>query len=313
MIKFRYIRYFVSVAEELSFSRAAERLHISQSALSRQIRLFEEFLGVRLFDRIGRRIELTAAGRDLLQRSRVLLNDAGALAVRAKSHAEGSGGIIRIGATPQTLESVLSQFLVHFQKLSPAVQVELYEDGAARLEQRVLNGELDLATGGLTPGKSLQGRSLFPLGVLAILPDNNRLFGRAHVDIAELAHEQLLLLRSHFMTRQIFDGVCQVLNIRPGMMIESGSPHCLLELVRARHGIAIVPSSVLLGDMLSNAAPIRYEEKLLGFYMSVIWDPRRFFTPAARLFVEELASSTLEDYPGKSFAFDPADEGFAIV
>src|SRR5215510_1895776 len=94
-MELRHLRYFVSVAEEASVSKAALRVNICQPALSRQIRDLERELGVRLFDRIGRRIQLTAEGEDLLRRARALLTDADSLVQRGHALTRGTTGLLR--------------------------------------------------------------------------------------------------------------------------------------------------------------------------------------------------------------------------
>lgn len=306
-MKLTHFRYFAAVAEEMSFSRAGDRLRISQSALSRQVLLMEEELGVRLFDRIGRHIELTAAGRDLLDRSKAILNDVDALSLRAKALAKGSRGVLRIGATPQTMESVVARFLATFRRRSPDIEIKLVEDGSARLSQRLESGDLELAIAGLPSNSALAGRPLLPLGLLAVVPAGSRFAGRSRVDIEELASETVLLLKPQFMTRRIFDGVCQVANINPQILIESDSPHCLLALVESEQGIAVVPSTVLLGPLEDRAIPICHGDRLLGFNMSVLWDPRRFVSPAMKVFIEDLYAATRINFPGSSFDFPDTD------
>lgn len=306
-MKFTALRYFVAVAEALSFSRAAEELNISQSALSRQIKLLEEDLGAQLFDRIGRRIELTHVGDDMLWRCRALLEEAHQLDSRVRSLARGEHGLLRIGATPQTLESVLAVFLRTFLKSAPGLQVTLIEDGSNRLEERVISGELDLSVGGRSQGSALHGTALFPLGVLAVLPGEHSRTGARMVDIVQLAREPLLQLRPTFMTRQMFDGFCRIANFAPRVVIESGSPHSLLALVRAQLGIAIVPSTVILGDLRESAVPVVFEGRQIGFDIHVNWDPRRQRSPAARQFIDALYAATRRDYPGRSFGFSMAD------
>ena len=306
-MKLSHFRYFAAVAEEMSFSRAGERLRISQSALSRQVHLMEEDLGVRLFDRIGRRIELTAAGRDLLDRSKAILKDVDALSRRAKALAKGSRGVLRIGATPQTMESVVARFLAAFRRRAPDIEITLVEDGSARLSQRLEAGDLELAIAGLPSNSALEGRPLLPLGLLAVLPAGSRFAGRSNIEIGDLASETMLLLKPQFMTRRIFDGVCQVANINPHILIESDSPHCLLALVGAGQGIAVVPSTVRLGSLRDRAIPICHGDRLLGFNMSVLWDPRRYVSAAMEVFIEDLCAATRSDYPGSSFNFPDMD------
>lgn len=299
----RYLRYFVGVAEDLSFSRAAVRLNISQSALSRQVQLLEQDLGVRLFDRIGRRIALTPAGRDLLDRCYIILRNVESFCSRAEELAGGSTGFLRVGATPQTLESLISRFLPRYREKYPDVEVSLVEDGAASLLQQVETGTVQVAIAARAPGSHLHGSVLFPLGVLAVVPSGHPLMARTAIDITEIAEEPLLLLRKEFMSRQLFDGACQVAQMRPRIIIESASPHCLLSLAAVDLGVAIVPSTVLLNGMEPHAIPLQQDGKQLGFWMSAVWDPRRYRPPPAIAFVEELHAATRDGYPGQAFRF----------
>ena len=297
----RDLRYFVNVAQHLGFSRAAIHLNVSQSALSRQIGALERELDVRLFDRIGRRIALTPAGMDLLARGQAILRDVSAMKARAGELAGGTKGVIRLGATPQTLESLLARVLAEYRKTAPGVEISLIEDGSGGLLKHVEDGAVHIAVGAYPSGGILESRALFPLGVLAVLPTNHRLATRKSIDVTDLANEPLLLLRSGFMTRQLFDGACQIAHLRPHAIIESGSPHCLLALADCGQGIAIIPSTVRLSEARPHIVPLRLEGRQLGLWISAIWDPRRYLPPAARIFIDMLQDFARRDYPGKAF------------
>lgn len=300
-MELRSLASFVTVAESLSFSRGAERLGLSQSALSRQIQALEEELKVRLFDRLGRRVLLTPAGEDLLGRARALLKDVQSFRSRAEDLSGGATGILRVGATPQTLESLVSKLLTRFCARCPGVSLELVEDGAASLLDQVERGVIHVAVAALPHGSPLRGRELFPLGVLAIVPPRHALARRQRVEVAELASERLLLLRRAFMTRQLFDGACQIARVTPRAILESASPHALVALAGEGHGVAIIPSTVRLGDARHRALPLHLGGRQLGVVMSAIWDPRRYLSPAVGMFVEEAYRFTRRDYPGRSF------------
>lgn len=306
-MRLKSLRYFASVAEHLSFSRASAHMNISQPALSRQIQTLEQDLDLRLFDRLGRRIELTPAGQELLARCHDVLSSVDAFSARAKDLTSGARGAFKVGATPQTLESMVSVFLVGFREKFPNIDIALLEDGAAGLLQHVMLGHIQVAIAALTAGSPLRGRELFPLGALAVVPENSPLASRHAIEIAELANEPLLLLRKEFMTRQVFDGACQIAQINPQMILESGSPQCLLSLARVGLGIAIVPSTVLLGEMSENAIPLHQEGKQLGFWMSAVWDPRRHQSPPVLTFIDELCEAVRHNYPGRSFHFEEFD------
>ena len=111
----RQLRTFITIADAGGLARAEGRLQLSQPAASRQIQALETELGVPLFDRIGRRMQLTSEGEDLLRRSRRLLQDADSIGERARALRSGQTGILRVGATTQTIESTLAVFLTAIQ------------------------------------------------------------------------------------------------------------------------------------------------------------------------------------------------------
>jgi DNA-binding transcriptional LysR family regulator len=299
-VELRSLKSFVTVAECLSFSRGAERLGLSQSALSRQVQALEEELKVRLFDRLGRRVCLTPAGEDLVARAQTLLKDAQSFRSRAEDLSGTATGILRVGATPQTLESLVSRLLTRFCARCPRVSLELVEDGAASLLSQVERGLIHVAIAALPHGSVLRGRELFPLGVLAVVPRRHALARRQRVEIAELASERLLLLRKAFMTRQLFDGACQIVHVTPPAILESASPHALVALAEEGHGVAIIPSTVRLTSARHRALPLHLGDRQIGVMMSAIWDPRRYLPPAVGMFVEEAYRFTRRDYPGRS-------------
>src|SRR5262244_3706854 len=112
----RHLRAFVSIADTGGFARAANRMNLSQPALSRQIHALETELGVPLFDRLGRRVRLTSEGEDLLRRGRRLLTEADSLGERARLLKAGETGILRVGATPQVIENMLANFLTQYRR-----------------------------------------------------------------------------------------------------------------------------------------------------------------------------------------------------
>ena len=189
----RHLRAFVSIADAGGFARAANRMNLSQPALSRQIHALETELGVSLFDRLGRRVQLTSEGEDLLRRGRRLLTEADSLGERARLLKAGETGILRVGATPQVIENMLANFLTQYRRRHPAVEVHLVEDGGVRLPSRLERGDVHLA---FTPASGrFESRLLYPMHVLAALPPTHRLGRRATLEVAELAEEPLLVLR----------------------------------------------------------------------------------------------------------------------
>src|SRR5262245_16556459 len=123
----RHLRTFVTVAEQGTVSQASVRLRIAQPALSRQINDLEQELGIRLFDRVRRRLVLTGEGEQLLEHCRTVLGAVGSLNERAQLLRRGDSGILRVAATPQTIEGVFSTFLHRYARRRPTVQIQLNE------------------------------------------------------------------------------------------------------------------------------------------------------------------------------------------
>jgi DNA-binding transcriptional LysR family regulator len=295
----RALRSFVVVADYAGFSRAAEHLGISQPALSRQISALESELDVRLFDRIGRQTVLTPAGQDLLGRGRSLLRDAELIRSRAKEIADGSCGMLRLGATPQSIESFVAQLLARYRVLVPNVEISILEDGAANLIEATRHGLVHLAIASPPSETELEGRRLFPIHVLAVVPRAHPLNCKKSIDVTELAPYPLLLLRKSFLTRQLFDSACKISHVNPKVLLESNTAQALLALVKAEQGIAILPSTVRLDKIRQKVIPIRHNQRPIQLWMSAIWDPRRYLAPAAKIFIEEAYRFTMKDYPGR--------------
>src|SRR5689334_4474297 len=123
----RRLRTFVTVAEQGSVSKAALRLHVAQSALSRQIIDLEKELDLRLFDRVGRRLVLTKEGEQMVENCRGVLGDVALLVEQAQVLRGGDAGLLRVAASPQVMESVLPIFLRGYASRFPDVQVKLRE------------------------------------------------------------------------------------------------------------------------------------------------------------------------------------------
>src|SRR5262245_38770068 len=227
-MELRHLRYFVSVAEADNISRAALRVHVSQPALSRQIRDLETELGVRLFDRVGRRIRLTPEGADVLRRAREILMHADVLSQRARALGRGTVGLLRVGATPQLIQSPLSAFLVRYQRSRPEIDVRLTEDGGVRLLDLLQQGELHVALSAVAGSSRLAHRLLFPIRVLALAADTTRWARRRTVEVKDLAGEPLLLLQRRFTSRQLFEAACRIAHIEPRVVLETDDPHSLI-------------------------------------------------------------------------------------
>jgi LysR family transcriptional regulator, cyn operon transcriptional activator len=294
----RHLNAFATIVDAGGFARAADRLHISQPALSRQIRALEIEIGISLFDRVGRGVRLSRQGEDLLRHSRRLLAEVSALTERARALREGQGGVLRVGATPQVIENLLADFLAQYERRHPLIEIELKEAGGAELGNFLDRGDVDVAI--MPAGDTrYEERTLYPMCLLAVLPEGHRLGRRRLLEVTDLDGAPLLLLGRGFASHQWFEAACRVAHVRPRILLESGAPQTIIAMARTGHGIALVPSPVQIPRDGVRIVPVVHRRASIGRWTVAAWDARRFFAPCAESFVAELVASVRLNYPGR--------------
>jgi LysR family cyn operon transcriptional activator len=297
-VKLRQLRTFVAIVDSATIARAANRLGLTQSAASRQVASLEAELGVALFDRVGRRVQLTPEGDDLLKRSRKLLADAEALEERAKVLKDGQSGNLRVSATPQVIETFLAPFLPRYLRKNPGVEVQFLESGGPQQVKGLADSEVQLAL--MAYGiKRFHSQPLYPIHLLAVMSEKHRLGRSAALEISKLVEDPLLILGHDFGARLWFDGACDDARINPRVVLESSSPHTLLALARVGYGIAIVPSNVHSLPSLVRAVPLVHQGQAIGRWSVIAWNPERFLAAYAQRFVDELVDHARRAYPGR--------------
>lgn len=297
----RQLQTLITIAEAGGFARAGSRLHLSQPAASRQIQALEADLGVPLFDRVGNRLQLTAEGEDIVRRGRRLLQEADSLRDRARAFKSGLAGTLRVGGSPQHIETVLAPFVGQFRRRHPGIEVHFVEDGGVRINDRLEHGDVLVA---LTTVNSelFSGRLVYPAYALAVVAPSHPFGRRAAIDVTELADEPLLLLQRSFGSRSWFDAACHNADISPPILLESAAPATLMALASNGEGVAIVPSNVSIPHDSVKAIPVTYRGTPIGRWVFVAWDRRRFVPLFARQFVDELVAHLHRNYPGRDLA-----------
>jgi LysR family cyn operon transcriptional activator len=298
MVNFRHLRAFAAIVDHGGFSHAARKVNLSQPALSRQVHALEAELGVRLFERSGRRAQLTPQGEELLRDTRRLLAEAGSFGERARSLASGQDGILRIGASPPIMETFVARFLIDYLRRHPGVEVELIEEGGARMPERLERGDVHLACMPAWDSR-FEGRLLAPIHLVAAIPETHRLAQRSLIEIAALADQPLLVLREGFGSRAWFDAACASAHITPRLALQSVSAQTIIALAATGYGIAIVPTNTLLFQSAVRVRPLVHRGKSIGRWGMVAWHSGRSLTPYARQCVEELVAYARSSYPGR--------------
>jgi DNA-binding transcriptional LysR family regulator len=246
-MELRHLRYFVAVAEELHFRRAAERLRVAQPAVSQQVRKLEEELGVQLLERTQHRVCLTPAGEVLLVEGRRVLEQAArarSAVIDARDHQNGR---LRIGHLPDAVPAALPRALERFAAATPGVEIVLETCPALELVERVRNRRLDAAVVCLpAPVTGLRVTPLGDEGVLVALSESHPLSGAPAISPRQLERTPLLMM-ARTTNPAFFDAVVTAwrdagVAIAPFEVAEPSMEHLLLA-VAAGAGAALVPAS----------------------------------------------------------------------
>jgi len=249
-MELRHLRYFVAVAEERHFGRAAERLRMAQPPLSQQIKALEAELGTRLFDRNRRKVELTAAGDALLPEARDILARAADLGRLARAAAGGEAGRLDMaftGSVPFT--EVLPRILRRLRNLFPERRLSSRERSTGGQIEAVAEGRLDLgfarpAAHNLPPG--VVGRLILREPLVLALPSDHPLAGRDSIGMAEVAGEGLVMNPRHIGTG-LYDKIpqlCRAAGYAPRIAVEAHQMSTMIRLVGAGLGLAVVPQTM---------------------------------------------------------------------
>lgn len=286
-IELRHLRYFVAVAEELHFGRAAARLNISQPPLSQQIQALEGEIGARLLARTNRSVRLTAAGQQFLTDARQILSQVEAAASRAARLHHGETGELRIGFTSSApFIRAVSDSLSSFRRQFADVHIQTLEINTRAQIAPLNEGELDLGLMRNTElPDSLAWRLVLREPLLAMLHRDHQLAGRESVSLANLANEPFVFFDPHVGTGLYDDilGLLRRYGISPFITQEVGEAMTIIGLVAAGLGVSILPASfgrVRLADMVW--LPIEEQDAVSEMWL--VWPRHREMGAAAAHF-----------------------------
>jgi LysR family hydrogen peroxide-inducible transcriptional activator len=244
------LQYLVAVAEESSFSRAADRVGVAQPSLSQQIKKLEEELGTPLFDRLPRRVIPTAAGEKLLDHARRVLAE---LADARRALADARDGVIAgtivVGAIPTMAPYLLPDAIRHFSAKYPKVEVIVVEDVTARLGTMLEHGELDLAVmSDFDGGPTVHVEPIAEEPLCLMVPARHKLSQHKQVKWEWLTDERFLVLQDmHCLSGQVAH-VCQRRKVRPPVVMRGAQLSTIAEMISAGLGVSVVPAMMARGD-----------------------------------------------------------------
>lgn len=257
-MELRHLRYFTAVAEDQNVTKAAARLHISQPPLSRQIRDLEEELGVALFKRTAKSIELTEAGKVFLNEARAVLLRSDEAVQTVRAVAQGARGQVRVGYAPSLTVQILPKALKLFEQKYPGTRVALHDCSSSECGEKLMAGKLDIALGAKHGGRMRRGvvfEKLAAYPLYCAVPVSHPLAKKRTVSLSQITEERLIgysrdeYPEYHEWLRELF----RATGHNPVVAEEHDSVTSLIAAVEADRGVAIAPASLrcLTGPRLS--------------------------------------------------------------
>ncbi|MEV4524899.1 LysR substrate-binding domain-containing protein [Streptosporangium sp. NPDC049304] len=245
-MEMRQLEYFVAVAEERNFTRAAERVHISQSGVSAQIRRLERELGAELFDRSARTATLTVAGKAALEHARAALAAVEALGQAVDEVSGLVRGRLTVGMIVGCTVTPLFDALAAFHRAHPGVELSLLEDNSDRLVEAVRAGTVDLALVGTAtaPPDGLDALTIISERLVAAVPANHPLAGQRRITLRELLRHPLVCMPPGTGLRTVFDRACAARDLQPIITMQAGAADAVADLATRGLAVAVLSESM---------------------------------------------------------------------
>lgn len=287
----RQLKYFIAVAECLSFTEASKQLYVAQSAVSQQIRDLEEKIGVLLFFRNKRTVKLTNAGKVLYSEAVTFIVKFDELIEKTKQAEKGLYGTLKIGVIGYADRNYLPQLIKKFRVKYPTTHIQLNQYNHGALIEALKTEDLDIGitfSFGVDAISSLEKRKVFTEAIVVVLPSDHPMADRESIDLAELAEEKFIV-QSRLESPQGFNKtlqICSSSGFTPNIVSEPNLIQTVLLLVDSGMGIAILPKS-----LESHASPtlkfleIKGDESLLNDEIVAAWKSQNH-NPTIRLFLE---------------------------
>jgi len=286
------LRYFVAVAEERSFSRAAAREHVAQPSLSQQIQKLEFDVGERLFDRLPRSIVLTEAGKGLLDSARKVLLEMTNARRCVEDLKREVAGRLTVGAILTIAPYVLPALIEKFQNRYTKVTLEIFEDTTENLALRLEDGTLDVAlVSTCNESPTLQRDSLGNEPLLVLLSKEHPLAKRTKVKWSDLKSQKFLLLHEmHCLSTQ----VCEFLeanHLRPQLAAKAAQLTTIARMVASGLGVTLVPQMMMKSELAKGCVALPFAPPVPIREINLLRNPLRLETRAAAAFREQAAAA----------------------
>ncbi|MBC1910782.1 LysR family transcriptional regulator [Listeria innocua] len=285
-MELRQLKYFMEVARVEHMTKASENLHVAQSAVSRQITKLEEELGVPLFDRVGRNMQLTSVGQDFLSQATIALNELQKAEALVTEYTDPTKGTVRVGLPNSLSTKVLPSVISTFREKYPEITYQFMEGTNEELTEMLVNGVLDMTFLSPVPESNEQIEALrfFDEKLKLIVPTSHHLAENFTVSLKELASEKFVLYPEDFDLYKIVTKAANKKGFEPQIAFQSRDFYTIQGLVGAGLGISILPEMILDGAIFKETKSIALRDKELRRSVGIITTKKRNLSPSENLF-----------------------------
>ena len=279
-----HLEYFLEVVRQGSFSKAATSLHISQPSISKMIQSLEEELGVTLVLRNSKQVELTDAGRIILEQAQQIVERFQNLTMELDDIVHLKKGKLRIGLPHITGSTVLPGMLGEFNQNYPNIQIQLFEFGSKKIQLGVQEGALDIGIVCTPPTKAdhFELLSLMKDPLRVIVHRDHRLAQNPVINFADLADEAFIMYSQDFSLYDCIWERCKSEGFQPRVICETAQREFMTQMVAAKLGIALLPSAICDGLNQTGITSIGIEDPQIYLQLAMIWRKDRYLSFAAR-------------------------------
>lgn len=294
-VDIRQMQCLIEVARLKSFTKAADALYITQPSISKTIKGMEEELGVVLFDRVGKRVELTDAGQLIVAQAQQIVASFQNLTAELDDLRNLKRGHIRIGLPPMVGSSFFPRVIGQFHQRYPEITIQLFEDGAKKVESDVADGLLEVGVVVLPTVQ--EGLSSFPFveeKLKLVVPTDHPLADRKRVELHELAEEGFVLFREDFTLHDRIIGECKKAGFQPRVIYESSQWDLISEMVAVGLGITLLPETICREIDEERVRILSLIHPVIPWKLGLVWREDRYLSFATRewiRFAQEVLSS----------------------
>ncbi|WP_226578040.1 LysR family transcriptional regulator [Halobacillus litoralis] len=282
----RHLEYFAEVAKQMSFTKAASALHVSQPSLSKTVKQLETELGVPLFYR-SKQLQLTDAGEAVLANTVKVLDAFHQLTSELGDIVKVKRGKIKIGIPPITGAAFFSKIIRYYRDEYPQVEILLSEVGSKMIRQGIEDGSLDIGLVCNLPvgSKTFETLQVVHDPLMVLIHKDNDLAMKEAVDLEELKEESFIQYRKDFTLHDRIMADCKAKGFYPNVVCHSSHRDFMIEMVEAKVGIALLPSQIALDIKDRNIAALPILRSNLTLELGMIWKKDKYLPYAVREFI----------------------------